>query len=97
VRGRRHRLRLNLRLVLEARQLGLPVLVALNMSDVAERQGVRVDRERLSAELGLPVVPTVGVAPGRCRGADRGAGCLSPAADRPPSARGRHRRPASRR
>ena len=58
------RLRLNLRLVLEARQLGLPVLVALNMSDVAERQGVRVDRERLSAELGLPVVPTVGVRPG---------------------------------
>ncbi|MCA0311073.1 MAG: ferrous iron transporter B [Proteobacteria bacterium] len=58
------RLRLNLRLVLEARQLGLPVLVALNMSDVAERQGVRVDRERLSAELGLPVVPTVGVRAG---------------------------------
>ncbi len=55
------KLRLNLRLVLEARQLGLPVLVALNMSDVAERTGVRVDAQRLSAELGLPVVPTVGV------------------------------------
>jgi len=55
------KLRLNLRLVLETRQLGLPVLVALNMSDVAERTGVRVDAQRLSAELGLPVVPTVGV------------------------------------
>ena len=55
------KLRLNLRLVLEARRLGIPVMVALNMSDMAERLGIRVDIERLSALLGVPVVPTVGV------------------------------------
>jgi ferrous iron transport protein B len=46
------------------------MLVALNMSDVAERQGIRVDRERLAAELGCPVVETVAVrgaaVPSRC-------------------------------
>ena len=55
------RLRLNLRLVLEAQRLGLPVVVALNMTDLAERLGIRVDAQRLSAELGVPVVPTVAV------------------------------------
>ncbi len=55
------KLRLNLRLVLEAQRLGLPMLVALNMSDMAERLGIRVDAERLAKALGVPVVPTVGV------------------------------------
>jgi ferrous iron transport protein B len=55
------KLRLNLRLVLEARRLGLPLLVALNMSDMAARLGIRIDAARLSALLGAPVVPTVGV------------------------------------
>ncbi|QTD47037.1 ferrous iron transporter B [Ottowia testudinis] len=55
------KLRLNLRLVLEAQRLGLPMLVALNMSDMAERLGIRVDVDKLSAALGVPVVPTVGV------------------------------------
>ncbi|HYP70874.1 MAG TPA: ferrous iron transporter B [Variovorax sp.] len=54
-------LRLNLRLVLEARALGLPMVVALNMSDMARRQGIEVDVSKLSAELGVPVVKTVGV------------------------------------
>ncbi|SFM08339.1 ferrous iron transporter B [Variovorax sp. OV329] len=54
-------LRLNLRLVLEARALGLPMVVALNMSDMARRQGIEVDTKKLSQELGLPVVETVGV------------------------------------
>ncbi|MBP7564603.1 MAG: ferrous iron transporter B [Burkholderiaceae bacterium] len=57
-------LRLNLRLVLEARGLGVPVLLALNMSDMAERQGIVIDREVLSRELGLPVIDTVGVRQG---------------------------------
>jgi len=61
------KLRLNLRLVLEARRLGLPVMVALNMSDMAARLGVHIDVERLSALLGLPVVPTVGVHAGGAR------------------------------
>ncbi len=55
------KLRLNLRLVLEAQRLGLPVMVALNMTDMAERLGIRVDVAKLSAALGMPVLPTVGV------------------------------------
>lgn len=57
-------LRLNLRLVLEARALGLPMLLVLNMSDMAERQGITIDRAVLARELGLPVVATVGVRAG---------------------------------
>ncbi|RYF73862.1 MAG: ferrous iron transporter B, partial [Comamonadaceae bacterium] len=41
-------LRLNLRLVLEARKLGLPMVVALNMADMARRQGIVVDAAVLS-------------------------------------------------
>ncbi|MDM0043608.1 ferrous iron transporter B [Variovorax dokdonensis] len=54
-------LRLNLRLVLEARALGLPMVVALNMSDMARKQGIAVDRAALERELGVPVIETVGV------------------------------------
>jgi len=54
-------LRLNLRLVLEARKLGLPMVMALNMTDMAKRQGIEVDAAVLSRELGVPVIPTVGV------------------------------------
>lgn len=60
-------LRQNLRLVLALRRLGLPMIVALNMSDVARRKGLRIDPERLAAELGVPVVETVGVRPGGVR------------------------------
>ena len=69
------KLRLNLRLVLEARRLGLPMLLALNMTDMARRLGIRVDADRLAAELGVPVLPTVGV-----RG--DGAGALVAALER---------------
>jgi len=54
-------LRLNLRMVLEARRLGVPIVVALNMSDLARRRGIRIDRAALERELGMPVVETVGV------------------------------------
>jgi ferrous iron transport protein B len=54
-------LKLNLRLVLEARRLGLPMVVALNMSDVAQRRGITIDRAVLERELRVPVVETVGV------------------------------------
>ncbi len=57
-------LRLNLRLALEARRLGLPTVLVLNMSDVAERRGIRIDRALLARELGLPVLATVGVRAG---------------------------------
>jgi ferrous iron transport protein B len=54
-------LRNHLRFVLELRRLGLPMLVALNMVDLAERDGTRIDVEALSKILGLPVVATVAV------------------------------------
>ncbi len=52
-------LRLVLRLVLELKDTGRPVVLALNMFDIAERQGIAIDVERLSIELGVPVVTTV--------------------------------------
>jgi ferrous iron transport protein B len=57
-------LRLNLRLVLEIKRLGLPMLLALNMMDVAKKRGIHVDAARLSQELGMPVVETVAVQAG---------------------------------
>ncbi|HQQ68735.1 MAG TPA: ferrous iron transporter B [Alicycliphilus sp.] len=54
-------LRLNLRLVLEARELGLPMVLVLNMSDMAQQRGIAIDRELLARELGMPVLATVGV------------------------------------
>ncbi len=66
-------LRLNLRLAVEVRGLGLPVVLALNMSDVARRRGVRIDRVALARELGMPVVETVAVRRG---GADSLVRCL---------------------
>ena len=54
-------LRMNLRLVLELKRLGRPMVVALNMADVAKAQGLAIDVPRLAAELGCPVVETVAV------------------------------------
>jgi ferrous iron transport protein B len=54
-------LRLNLRLVLEARALNLPLVLALNMSDAARHSGITVDRALLAHELGMPVIETVGI------------------------------------
>jgi len=56
-------LRLSLRLALELKRLGIPMLVALNMSDLAARRGFKLDREALARELGLTVVDTVAVKP----------------------------------
>ena len=47
----------NLFLVSQLLDLQLPMVVALNMSDVAERSGTRIDFERLQEILGVPVVP----------------------------------------
>jgi ferrous iron transport protein B len=54
-------LRMNLRLVLELKQLGKPLIVALNMADVARAHGLQIDVPRLAKELGCPVVETVAV------------------------------------
>jgi ferrous iron transport protein B len=47
----------NLYLTTQVLELGVPVVLALNMLDVARAQGVAVDAERLSRQLGVPVVP----------------------------------------
>jgi len=54
-------LRLNLRLVVEAKRLGLPMVLALNMADVARHRGVQINVAALERELGMPVVQTVAV------------------------------------
>jgi ferrous iron transport protein B len=54
-------LRQNLRLVLSLKRLGLPMVVALNMTDIARRKGIVIDTHALAAELGVPVVETIGV------------------------------------
>jgi ferrous iron transport protein B len=60
-------LRLVLRLVLELKQVGRPFVLALNMFDIAQRQGLRIDIDGLSRELGAPIVTTVAT---RKRGID---------------------------
>ena len=72
-------LRLNLRLVLEIKRLGLPMLLALNMVDVAKKRGITIDTARLALELGMPVVETVAVHSG-------GEKALLDALDRMPDA-----------
>jgi ferrous iron transport protein B len=49
----------SLYLLAELLLLGSPVIVAVNMLDVAEAQGIRVDAEALEKALGLPVVPMI--------------------------------------
>ncbi len=49
----------NLYLASQVLELGVPVVVALNMMDLAEQAGTRIDVETLEAHLGCPVVPVV--------------------------------------
>lgn len=49
----------SLELTLELRELGIPMMVCLNMSDEAKRKGTIISTERLEALLNLPVVETV--------------------------------------
>lgn len=54
-------LRMTLRMVLELKTLGLPMMVSLNMSDVAQARGLKIDVDKLSALLGVPVLKTAAV------------------------------------
>jgi ferrous iron transport protein B len=47
----------NLYLATQLMELGVPVIVALNMTDVAQGQGLQIDAGELARNLGLPVVP----------------------------------------
>ncbi|HMO24824.1 MAG TPA: ferrous iron transport protein B [Tepidisphaeraceae bacterium] len=49
----------NLFLVTQLIDMRVPMVVALNMMDIAERRGQRVDADELSRSLGVPVVPVV--------------------------------------
>jgi ferrous iron transport protein B len=49
-------LRTHLHSVLQLRAIGKPMIVALNMIDLAERDGIKIDVEKLEARLGVPVV-----------------------------------------
>ncbi len=77
----------HLRFVLQLRQLGRPMVLALNMIDMATRDGLTIDTDTLSAELGVPVVSTVAV---RKRGLEELraalAGVLAGARPAPPEA-----------
>lgn len=66
----------HLRFTLQLIALGLPVVVALNMIDLATRDGLTLDPAALERELGVPVVPTVAV---RRRGIDELKAALSDA------------------
>lgn len=49
-------------LTLQVIDMGLPVVVALNMMDEAEANGIKINIQKLSELLGVPVIPTVAVA-----------------------------------
>jgi len=51
-------LRTHLHTVLQIRSLGLPMIVALNMIDLAERDGLKIDVRKLEERLGIPVAST---------------------------------------
>jgi ferrous iron transport protein B len=49
----------SLEMTLELIELGYPLVVALNMMDLAEKKGVEIDVAKLESLLGVPVVPTI--------------------------------------
>ncbi len=54
-------LRVALRLVVELKRLARPLLLVLNMIDIAKRRGIEIDVERMAAELGVPVITAAAV------------------------------------
>ncbi|MDR3535354.1 MAG: ferrous iron transporter B, partial [Acetobacteraceae bacterium] len=75
-------LRLNLSLAMELKRLGRPIILALNMMDVAEQRGCHIDPAVLSAELGMPVVPTVAIKRAGIAGLLAEIDTLTPGVDR---------------
>ncbi|MCK4389277.1 MAG: ferrous iron transport protein B [Desulfobacterales bacterium] len=50
----------NLYLVFQLAEMGIPMALALNMMDVAQQRGLKIDTNALSQQVGMPVVPTIG-------------------------------------
>ena len=57
-------LRLNLRMVLELQSLEVPMVLVINMMDLARKRGIHIDMARLASELGVPVIEAVAVKAG---------------------------------
>src|SRR3989338_5858809 len=57
-------LRLNLRMVLELQTLGVPMVLAINMMDLATKRGIHIDTAKLQQALGIPVVEAVALQAG---------------------------------
>ncbi|MCP4125449.1 MAG: Fe(2+) transporter permease subunit FeoB [Gammaproteobacteria bacterium] len=51
----------NLYFTVQMREMGIPMVIALNMMDIARKHGIQLDTDRLSEQLGCPVVPIVAV------------------------------------
>lgn len=51
----------NLYFTMQLREMGIPMVIALNMMDVARKRGIEVDIDTLSEQLGCPVIPVVAV------------------------------------
>ena len=51
----------NLYLTVQLLEMGVPVVLALNMMDVARKRGIQIDTELLSQRLGCPVIPVVAI------------------------------------
>ncbi|QTL98880.1 GTP-binding protein [Iocasia frigidifontis] len=49
----------HLNLTFQLLEMGLPMIIALNMIDVSQNRGFKIDLEKLSEELGVSVLPTV--------------------------------------
>lgn len=73
----------NLYLVSQLLELGLPVIVALNMLDLAQARGVCCDAVALAARLGVPVIPVTATRPETVKPLVR---ALENALDAPPPA-----------
>jgi ferrous iron transport protein B len=76
-------LRVALRLALELKATGRPMVLALNMIDIAARQGLEIDVEGLARDLGAPIVATVAT---RRRGVDVLTAAIQTAAETAPTA-----------
>ena len=63
-------LRMTLRMMLELKTLGLPMVVSLNLSDVAQARGLKIDAAKLSKLLGVPVLETVAIRRDGIRGVE---------------------------